>query len=49
MEVKMSLPSYPKILPLGHFIINKIYDGEVELTEKVDGSQYKFGIVKEET
>jgi hypothetical protein len=39
----MALPKYPKILPLGHRIISKMWDGEVELTEKVDGSQFRFG------
>jgi hypothetical protein len=41
----MGLPKYPKILPLGHRVIDKIYDGVCELTEKVDGSQFRFGII----
>lgn len=44
----MSLPRYPKILPLGHRIINKMYDGDVELTEKIDGSQFRFGLLGDE-
>ena len=44
----MGLPSYPKILPLGHRELGKIYDGDVELTEKVDGSMFRFGILENE-
>lgn len=45
----MGLLHYPKILPIGHRVINKLWDGEVELTEKVDGSQFRFGKVPAQT
>lgn len=38
-----TLPRYPKILALGHRAISKIFDGPVEITEKLDGSQFSFG------
>lgn len=38
------LPSFPKIFNLGHDAIERLFDGEVEITEKVDGSQFRFGI-----
>ncbi len=34
--------SYPKIYALGHKAIQGIFDGEVSVTEKVDGSQFSF-------
>ena len=38
------LPSYPKIYSLGHPAIGNIFDGKVVVQEKVDGSQFSFGI-----
>lgn len=35
--------AYPKILALGHRDIASIFDDEVEITEKIDGSQFGFG------
>lgn len=35
--------SYPKIVALGSPGIGSIYDEDVEITEKVDGSQFGFG------
>lgn len=35
--------SFPKIFQLGTKYIKDIFDGEVEITEKVDGSQFNFG------
>lgn len=37
--------SYPKIIALGDRQIAEIFDGPVEITEKVDGSQFGFGLV----
>ena len=37
------LPSFPKIFALGTVYIKDIFDGLVEITEKVDGSQISFG------
>lgn len=44
----MSLSSYPKILGFGHRMIEKITDGPVVCEEKVDGSQFSFGVVNGE-
>lgn len=37
--------SYPKILALGNQSIADIFETEVEITEKVDGSQIGFGMI----
>ena len=37
--------SYPKVLALGSTPIASILDGPVEVTEKIDGSQFGFGMV----
>ena len=42
----MQLPSYPKIHQLGHRTIRDIFEDEVEITEKVNGSQFTFGKVQ---
>lgn len=44
----MSSSAFPKILHLGDKAILDIWDNEVEITEKVDGSQFGFGIVEGE-
>lgn len=36
--------SYPKIYAIGHQYLRKLFDGEVVVTEKVDGSQFSFGV-----
>lgn len=41
----MKLSSYSKILALGHKAIHDILEGEVVVEEKVDGSQFSFGII----
>ncbi len=41
----MATSSYPKIIALGDKQIVEIFDGPVEITEKVDGSQFGFGMV----
>lgn len=38
----MSLQAFPKIFALGHKLIRNIFDDPVEITEKVDGSQFGF-------
>ena len=38
------LKSFPKIFALGTTYISDIFNDEVEVTEKVDGSQFVFGI-----
>jgi hypothetical protein len=37
------IPSYPKIFAIGTKYINNIFDDLVNITEKVDGSQFGFG------
>ena len=39
----IAIPKYQKIRPLGHNEIANIFHGDVEITEKVDGSMYAFG------
>lgn len=39
--------SFPKIFALGSKPISHIFDGPVEITEKVDGSQFNFGVSEE--
>jgi hypothetical protein len=39
----MIIKSFPKIFALGTNYVSEITDGEVEITEKVDGSQFVFG------
>lgn len=43
--MSIRLPSYPKIYNLGNKAIEPLFQGEVEITEKIDGSQFKFGIM----
>lgn len=40
------IPHYPKIYNLGNDAIDRLFVGEVEVTEKIDGSQFGFGIDK---
>jgi hypothetical protein len=39
------MPSFPKIFTIGQRYISKLFDEPVEVTEKVDGSQFGFGWV----
>jgi hypothetical protein len=39
------LRSYPKVLALGHRRISGILEGDIVVQEKIDGSQFSFGIV----
>ena len=41
----MTVPAYPKVAALGHRAVADIFDGKVEFSEKLDGSQFAFGIV----
>lgn len=38
----MTVPSYPKIVAVGK--LEELFNGDVEVTEKVDGSQFGFGL-----
>lgn len=46
--IKDSFCSYPKLWALGHYAIENIFDGEVYVEEKVDGSQFSFGFIRGE-
>lgn len=37
------IPAFPKLLTIGNRLVNKLFEGEVEVTEKIDGSQFSFG------
>lgn len=39
------MKAYPKILHIGDKQIADLFDGDVEITEKIDGSQFGFGVV----
>ena len=41
----MKLRSYPKIYNLGHRAIEDVFLDEVVIQEKVDGSQFSFGVI----
>lgn len=43
--MNLELPSYGKVFTIGHRAIASIFDGEVEIQEKVDGSQFSFGLI----
>ena len=38
--------SFPKIFHIGERFIENLFKGEVEITEKIDGSQFDFGVDK---
>lgn len=40
----MKLSSYPKVFQLGHRTIDGLLDADVYVEEKVDGSQFSFGV-----
>lgn len=40
--------SYPNVYAVGHSAIANLFDGEVQVEEKVDGSQFSFGVVDDE-
>lgn len=39
----MTIPAFPKIFHVGDRYTTRLFDGPVEITEKVDGSQFVFG------
>lgn len=41
-----TIPSYPKVYSLGHAAVRDIFLGPVLVEEKVDGSQFSFGIIE---
>jgi hypothetical protein len=42
------ISAFPKIFALGSPQIERIFNGEVEITEKIDGSQFCFGLIDNE-
>ena len=42
------IPAFPKIFTLGHRATENIFNGVVEITEKIDGSQLSFGNINGE-
>lgn len=40
----VTLPSYPKIYALGHAALRELTSGMVSVEEKIDGSQFSFGV-----
>lgn len=44
MELENSWHSYPQVLALGHRMLEKLSDGPVLVEEKIDGSQFSFGV-----
>ena len=40
----MKLPSYPSIYALGHRNVDDLFANEVVVQEKIDGSQFSFGV-----
>ena len=45
--VGVGIQSFPKIFHIGESMIQNLFKGEVEITEKLDGSQFDFGITKD--
>jgi len=39
------IPSFPKILQLGDRALSCLFDGPIEITEKIDGSQFSLGLL----
>jgi len=42
------ISAFPKVFTIGTDYIKDIFDGEVEITEKIDGSQFAFGKINDE-
>ena len=40
--------SYPSVMQIGHKMIADIFSGEVIVEEKIDGSQFSFGVINGE-
>lgn len=47
-EIISSWHNYPRIYNLGHAILVKLFDDEVIVEEKLDGSQFSFGVFEGE-
>lgn len=45
MSDPLIISSYPSIYAIGHALVKDIFDGTVVIQEKVDGSQFSFGVL----
>ncbi len=45
--IEFTISPFPKIFHIGEKFIENLFKGEVEITEKIDGSQFDFGINKD--
>lgn len=43
--MSINLGSYPKVYAIGHRAIRGLFDGPVVVQEKIDGSQFSFGVI----
>ena len=43
-----TINSYPSVYAIGHKVIHGLFKGEVTVEEKVDGSQFSFGVINGE-
>jgi hypothetical protein len=41
----MNICSYPSVYALGHPAVEELFDGTVSVSEKIDGSQFSFGVL----
>jgi len=42
------IPGFPKIFAVGNKVVSDILNKQIEITEKIDGSQFSFGLVDKE-
>lgn len=40
-----NINSYPSVMQIGHKMISEIFSGDVLVEEKIDGSQFSFGVI----
>ncbi len=45
LSISNSWSSYPSIFSLGHKALERLFDGPVIVEEKIDGSQFSFGLI----
>ena len=43
-----TINSYPQVFAVGHKVIQDLFDGEVLVEEKIDGSQFSMGVINGE-
>lgn len=41
----MNLSSYPSLYNIGHRVLDQLFKGPVTIEEKIDGSQFSFGVI----